>query len=48
MQIMQEAIICQRPQADAVEHIPDYEFDLGNRSRHGPTSHIPVVERNSW
>jgi len=30
----------QQSLADAVEPIPDFEFDLGNCSRHGPTSHI--------
>ena len=48
MQIMQEAVICQQSLTDAVEPIPDFEFDLGNCSRHGPTSHIHVVERISW
>ena len=38
----------QRSMTDAIEHISEYEFDLGNCSRHGPTSHIHVVERISW
>jgi hypothetical protein len=27
MQIMQEAIICQRPVEEVIETIPDYQFD---------------------
>ena len=38
----------QRPVEEVIAAIPDYEFDLGNRSGHGPTSHVHVVERISW
>ena len=37
----------QRPVGEVTETIPDYQFDLGNCSRHCSTSHFPVVERVS-
>ncbi len=38
----------QLPLGEVAEAIPEDQFDLGNCSRHGPTSHFHVVERISW